>query len=82
MFSVSYLILFSAQTHLYRLFGGSPRELPHPETDWKKFESTVMTASDTAPFVWNPLTRREERWLNYKLWKKLFNPAGGGCSVC
>jgi hypothetical protein len=32
--------------------------------------------------VWNPLTRRDERWLNYKLWKKLYNPEGGGCIVC
>jgi hypothetical protein len=67
-------------TPLSRLFGGSPRELPHPETDYVKFEAMVKATLDKSPKVWDPVEMRDEKWINLPKLRSTYK-AGGGCTI-
>lgn len=59
------------------LFDGYPRELPHPDVEWEKFEGAVSAALGKEAEAWNPLTRRNESWINMTQLRRAYGPKGG-----
>jgi hypothetical protein len=62
----------------YRLLGGTPRELPHPDNDFVRFEAAIKALQDASPKIVNPLNCKEDRWINLAVLRSKY----GGDSGC
>ena len=50
-----------------------PLKIPDPETHWNEFLNEIKKANDIAPQVWNPITKKLEKWIDIKNLDRSYN---------
>ena len=53
-----------------------PLKIADPETHWNEFIKEIKKANDLAPQVWNPITKKLEKWIDIKNLESSYNLKG------
>jgi hypothetical protein len=64
--------MMSSTPPLYRLTGGSVKDIPHPDADWSGFIRKVKYYSQLQGMVFCPVEKRMKYWIDVLELRKIY----------